>query len=294
MAKGQVPSIIFCCAMLASCGTVTPSFTEFWADDPNNTQQKVVNISAQVSCELQKAIQQIIKQDKAIAKKYSTSRKTEWLERWGVLLTLTLNVMEKTDITPGFSFNSPLRTASNLIDGQNITTPQMFSFGLGGEAASTASRTGIVHMFYTVSDLLNGQPAGTTCIPAKPAEGFVYIESDLKLKEWLFAAVSPNFVGLAAFPTSKDNGPLGQDTISHQIKFQVVTSGGINPIWKLVDITANTSPSLVSVSRDRYQDLLVTLGPLDKTLSGRTVLAPSAEGLHQAQQIGLAVAAAVR
>jgi len=287
-------SSILCCLLLGACGTVTPDFQEFWAVDAANTQQKIVNISAQVSCELQKAIEQLVEQDKKISKRYSTPRKTEWIEKWGVQMTLTLNVVEKTGLTPGLSLNTPFRTASNLFAGQNVTTPQSFNLGLAGEASSTATRTGIVHVFYTVQDLLKGPPAGTTCIPSQAAEGYLFIESDLKLKEWLFAAASPSFVGLASFPASKDNGPLGQDTISHEVKFQVVTNGSINPSWKLVDISANTSPSLMGISRDRYQDLLVTLGPLDKTFSGRTVLAPSAEGIHQAQQIGLFVSSALR
>jgi hypothetical protein len=65
----------------------------------------------------------------------------------------------------------------------------------------------------------------------------------------------------------------------------VVTTGGITPAWKLVQVNFNQSGTLFEVSRLRTHDLLITLGPGD--FKGLTAVA--ANNAHLASQIGLAV-----
>lgn len=273
--------VVLISASLSACGTYVPGLHEFWGteDDAGN---KVLNIAAQVRCELRKGIYQLITDDMRIAKQFNLPRKTRFLEGWGAQVTLVLSAVEKTGLTPGVSLIKPLNDAESL------------STGLGGELSSEATREGTVHFFFTVKELLLQKgDFGTDCIPSKPARGFMVIESDLKLKEWLYAAVAPGFTSTAEFPSSKD-GPFGQDVIQHHVKFEIVTAGTVTPVWKLVRVTANTDGPFFSARRSRAQDLTVTLGPAVATPSGRAVLAGPAENLHQAQQIGQAVGRAVR
>jgi hypothetical protein len=52
------------------------------------------------------------------------------------------------------------------------------------------------------------------------------------------------------------------DVYSYEIKFVVVTNGGINPVWKLANVSAGTGNlPLVSAGRTRTHDLTLTFGP---------------------------------
>lgn len=72
---------------------------------------------------------------------------------------------------------------------------------------------------------------------------------------------------------------LKTDAISYEIKFIIVSSGNVTPMWKLVQVSANTSGTFFSTSRTRTHDLIITIGPND----GRTLNA------HLASEIGQAV-----
>jgi hypothetical protein len=273
--------VIIVSALLSSCGTYVPGLHEFWGTE-DDAGSKVLNVAAQVRCELRKGIYQLITDDLRIARQFNQPRRTKFLESWGAQVTLTLSAVEKSGLTPGVSLIKPLNDVEAL------------STGLGAELSSEATRTGVVHFFFTVRELmLQKGNFGTDCIPSKPAQGFMVIESDLKLKEWLYAAIAPGFTSTVRFPNSKD-GPFGQDVISHEVKFEIVTSGSVTPVWKLVRVAANDGGTLFAARRSRSQNLLVTLGPAETTPSGRAVLARPAENLHQAQQIGQAVGRAVR
>lgn len=80
-------------------------------------------------------------------------------------------------------------------------------------------------------------------------------------------------------------GILKTNVLSHDVKFDLVTSGGVTPAWKLTTATVNQSGTLFSTSRDLTHDLIITLGPGDKT--GFTTDAP--RNADAAQQIGNAV-----
>jgi hypothetical protein len=103
------------------------------------------------------------------------------------------------------------------------------------------------------------------------------IRSDLKLGEWLNAMTN-------SVATGQVTSVGKQNVLSHEITFEVATSGNVAPAWKLVRATVNQSGSLFSTSRDRKHDLLITLGPLDTSQSG-SFLIPIAENTHISSQI---------
>ena len=61
---------------------------------------------------------------------------------------------------------------------------------------------------------------------------------------------------------SGGGGNLGPFSVSNEIKFVIISSGTVNPTWKLVNLSANTGSSpLFSTGRTRTHDLIITIGP---------------------------------
>jgi hypothetical protein len=55
---------------------------------------------------------------------------------------------------------------------------------------------------------------------------------------------------------------FAQDSFTREIKFIIISSGNIQPTWKLVQVSANTgSVPFFSTGRTRIHDLLITIGP---------------------------------
>src|SRR5262249_5917968 len=157
---------------------------------------------------------------------------------------------------------------------------------------STATRTDKLGMFYSVKELRRGFPSRSlSCIPDQRAHADLFIQSDLKLRDWLSAALRPYYANIIHYEKYKSPS----NTISHQVKFQIVSTGSLNPQWKLVRVTANTgNTQFLAGGRDRTQDLTITFGPTTKGGGGQPELATSAQLSHLAQQIGNAVSDAIK
>jgi hypothetical protein len=141
-------------------------------------------------------------------------------------------------------------------------------------------------MFFTVKELLQGTPSTSLpCIPNQPANPDLFVQSDLKLYDWLHAALLPYDTGIIDYA----NNSTAQNAITHDIKFEIVSNGNVNPQWKLVNISANTSPTLLAVGRDRTQELIITFGPAQK---GN--LSQAAANSHLATETGSAVSGAIQ
>ena len=55
---------------------------------------------------------------------------------------------------------------------------------------------------------------------------------------------------------------FAQDLFSQEIKFIIVSSGNIQPTWKLIQVSANTGNTpFFSTGRTRTHDLIITSGP---------------------------------
>jgi hypothetical protein len=159
-------------------------------------------------------------------------------------------------------------------------------------------------MFFTVKELKYGKPSiEKSCIPNKPANADLFVQSDLKIYDWLSAALLPYDTEIINYP----NNSTAQNAISHEIKFEIVSGGSITPTWTLVRFTANTSGTLFAAGRNRSQDLTITFGPIEdgggkgygpagQVVRARTPaqLATPAENSHLASQIGLAVSEALK
>jgi len=121
--------------------------------------------------------------------------------------------------------------------------------------------------------------------------GSLLIQSDLKLAQWLSSVTTLAATGEIAVPTSPDM-PLKQNAFSHEVKFDVESTGSINPSWILREFTVNMSSTLFSTSRTRLHDLSITFGPASSDL--KDTLSPTAQGLFLTSQFGTALSGITR
>jgi hypothetical protein len=262
------------CGILGACGTYVPEIQEFPGSSVDG-QLLVKEIVRNVHCEVKRAVTYVIDQDKKLAKLNGGARLAPWLENnWGVTIQLTLTIDEKGSVNPNLKYTPNPATA-------------LFTLGAGGAASSEATRIDTLYSFYTVKDLYS---LPKNCAPANPAQGSFLLESDLKLRQWLVDTVLTSATGDVNYP-SKIDGPLKDDVISHEVKFEVDTSGSITPTWTLTLVTINPDAPFLTASRNRTHDLIITLGPTDQA-SKRAGPGAASAGLSAA--IGLAVSNGIK
>ncbi|MHC2332848.1 hypothetical protein [Bradyrhizobium sp. USDA 4454] len=303
-------SLLSNCSILAlvgiavsGCGTIVPDIQEFWGT-PNDAADKVEQISAQVVCELRRAVQRVLWEDRhrdtvfissSVAPPPPPVQHLDWFEQtWGVQVTLNLNIAENSGVAPGVSFI------------KNWSNSQSFTAGFGGTLSNTATRTDKLNMFFTVQELADAyNSTKLTCITDDLPKASLFVVSDLKLYDWLHAALLPNTTNIIAYQRSKNP----TNVIQHEVKFEIVSNGSATPAWKLVEFTANNAGSFLTAGRDRTQDLTITFGPLADSAkpkvavshAGKPIrtarsleLSTSAENAHLAAQIGLAVSQSLK
>jgi hypothetical protein len=248
------------------------------------------------------------------------TRRLSWLDTWGAQVILTLTIEEKSALNPGLSLNTPIHNGAVNFVGETfpsssssaiaantysfLSVPQSYAFGLGGTLSSDATRKETLSLFIdfkqVIGDLAKQFVAGSldtekinkllsdAAAPC-PNENGIFIQSDLKLKEWLEDVTLParvqdgfDYAGaLAAEATASK-----KDVISHEVTFVIIYGGNITPTWKLVRVSANTGTvPLFGATRTNTQDLVITMGPPQSAGVNNTLLAA---------QIGQAVASAIR
>ncbi|MET4070664.1 hypothetical protein ABID58_005471 [Bradyrhizobium sp. S3.2.6] len=264
----RVTAAVLLGAFLGGCGLRVPDLQEFPAA-PIDGQLMVQSIVTSVHCEIANAVKFVINRDLELARLNHGKRYAEWLETWGVQVSLTLTIEEKSSLNPNAVWLPP--TPANSI----------FTLAGGATVSADATRTDTLNFFYTIHDLYYrkycqaGVQMGNSPSPL--------VRSDLKLREWLQAQVGP-VATQDISPPSDPGGPLERNAISHEVKFVISTAGDLTPAWTLVQATINQNGALLSASRDRTHDLTITFGP-----NGGQKLALPALEAHFAKQVGLAV-----
>ncbi len=74
-------------------------------------------------------------------------------------------------------------------------------------------------------------------------------------------ASAPAGHGAAAPAASAANPQLTADTLTYEVKFDVISSGNITPTWKLVHVSANPTGTFFSLNRERTHDVTITFAP---------------------------------
>jgi hypothetical protein len=228
---------LLACALLGGCGTYVPELQENPFDKVSG-QQLVESVVYNVTCEVQDAVA-------AIYNNPDHPLKSTFLDTWGVQIALNLQVEEKSSINPTANWLPPSPPTS------------VFNLLLGGTVSADATRQDKLNSYYTIADIrkLGPCPAGS-----RPG-GILLMQSDLGLEEWLKDNVTAGETGVIRFATDYTDGPLKTNVISHEIKFDITTSGNVTPGWKLKRWAVNQAANLLSATRDRTNDLTITLGP---------------------------------
>jgi hypothetical protein len=317
----RVAQVVLLGAGLCGCGAMVPQQPEIWdRTDPLATQHMEMQIKRAIYCELRDAIwiTRGNPNERYYGRRNVTTPEDQPLpDSWGAQLTLTFTVDETSKLTPGVTFNTPMRNGISVFPGAaSVTTPQSFAFGLGGTLSSDANRVDTFDTFYSIGDIAYVYSKKNVCDYYNPdlmgpdsASSLLLVKSNLGIKEWLPQAFQvADFLRSSRAAETGEGPALGgsaghaADSISYHIKFVVVTSINATPTWKLVRLSANTSGNLIDVNRTRTHELLLTIGPGTiekvKTKGGQTVrqVVPSQSAInsHLAQQIGSAVAEALR
>ncbi|PWB83269.1 MAG: hypothetical protein C3F11_07510 [Methylocystaceae bacterium] len=333
-------------AGLSGCGLAVPDLKEPWGAE-GDSRQMVKEIAKSVYLEVENAVGCLVEADadESTVRRHHHQRKIAWFDNWGVQLSLNLTVDEASSLNPGVTFNTPMIPATTRFP-NNITVPasQLYTLGLGGKFSSRAQRIDKISAYFDVQTLIDNYKARdkeyhrcayndqvvteadrSTITFAhdspSPTAKFesLLITSDLKLEEWLSAALF-----LETVSGAKDvlEANFKQNVISHEVKFEVVSDGNITPSWKLVRVSANTGAPFFGASRSRVHDLIITFGPKAKQPSpaphkaqivsdstGKPIkttvaskaaaerpagLSEDARNSHLASEIGLAVANSLR
>lgn len=264
-------AVVFLCLPLAGCGFIVPSLEEF----PNSRKNEPFLVQAVVSsihCELSSAVYEFIEADIRNMKRNANRRNAAWFDKWGVQVALTLSVQERISVNPSAIWTPP--AAGNT----------QFALSGGVSGSSEASRINKANYFYTVKQLYDRGP----CKGAQPStgSGSPLIQNNLGVADWLFDQMPPSGTNEIIYPTSA-SGAFGQNVLSHEVKFEVITSGGLTPTWTLSRVAINPDGTLVGASRNRVSDLIVTFGPLDPKQDNKGLIS-EAENVHFVQQLGLA------
>jgi hypothetical protein len=282
--------------LLTGCGMSVPPL-EFGQTSPEEAKKSaaafVRSVAGHVHCELRRAI-------------YDATYVLDagWLWNWSAQISLTLTVDEKSTLSPGLSLSKLLPNLTNRFpNGTSLMPSQGIGLGLGAGASADAQRIEKISWYLDFKDLKN-EIDGMNGDIAKPCEihGTYPVEGSLLIAEGLYAGVEPaTTIGLVAQPRT---GPL--NVIEHHVTFDVNITGNVTPTWKLANVSANTgAATLISGTRDRKDDLLITMGPAEipqpkgtetATAVPRTKSVPGTAAMnsHLAAQIGQAVATAIQ
>jgi hypothetical protein len=318
--------------LLVGCGTYVPQVGEIW-DGPYGTRDIEFEIRKRVYCDLKKAV--ISAKQIHVEKKTSDGKVISFAEAlpddWGAQVTVGLNIDESTTLSPGATLNTPMHNGITHFIGEtpigatplvaaatypSLPTNQFYQLGFGGSLSSKATRNDKINAYWAVS-YLKQQPTTNSYCAADAIDPLgdnaaksspLILVSDLGIEKWLIESLEMNnLLPSVQDGASSDNSP---DVLQFEAKFEIASTGNINPTWKLVRISANTSNTpLLGTNRTRAHDLTITIGPgskpgtsnapankkqLAKASSPKAVETSNTPGdraanLHQATQIGIAV-----
>ena len=256
-------------ASLLGCGTYVPDVE--LSKEPNAHAFKVNKIIQHVKCELREAVLAALYYEYENVRQFpDRSRQIKWLENWGAWLTIKFNVVEKGALNPGVTITEPLINA------------QTFTLGLGGLFSSEATRIDKVEYLFVFSDFIPRGGVVRPPVPCLQQEG-ILIESDLKIKDWLWSKMFPYFI-------TANIREVPPKTLSYEVSFAVVTNANVTPTWKLVKVGVTGNP-FASIGRTRTDNLTITMGEVDPKLR---VPSPELLSANLASQIGSAVSGALQ
>ncbi|WP_439364231.1 hypothetical protein ACNJYD_30800 [Bradyrhizobium sp. DASA03005] len=261
MIASRLIASIFGACLVGACGLRVPDIQEV-PGDTGAGQILVQDIVQSVHCEVADAVQWVVEHD-PFKGRPNKKLASSFLATWGVQITLSLTVEEKTTLNPTVVFTPPTPLTS------------VFTLAGAGTLSADATRTNKLNFYYTIPQLLDRHYC-TPGIQRGPASSPL-IQNNLKTVEWL-----NDYIGAVATHEADPTqvGSFQQNVLSHEVRFEILSSGGINPAWVLTRANINQNGTLFSTSRDRTHDLTIVFGPGDsKGLTGQAAQAAFAAAL---------------
>ena len=201
-------------ACVSSCGLYVPEIQDF--GDQTKGQQLVQSIIYNVTCEVQDAIDGIYNNP-------DHSRKSTFLDTWGVQINLSLQVEEKSSANPVVNWLPPSPASA------------VFNLAGSGTLSADATRQDKTGSYFTVAQLRKLGPCDKNNRPG----GLLLMQSDLALFEWLNANVIAADTHKIQYSQDYSDGPFKTSVLSHEVKFDITNTGNITPGWKLTRVMVN-------------------------------------------------------
>jgi hypothetical protein len=223
-------STLFILGSASGCGTYVPHIEEVW-DSKSPTAITVTaggeleyKIKNKVYCELKKALQAVSKGGEFYTPIMVRGETIPLLpENWGAQVSLDLQVDETGALNPGATFITPMHAGITNFVGEQlvsstsplatvsypfVSTPQMYTLGIGGTLSSQATREDKFGSYWDVDKLK--RPVTNDECKSKPTQepgSSLILESDLGIKKWLAdALVAEQFIASTPLTASADPG----------------------------------------------------------------------------------------
>ena len=270
---------------ISGCATVVPDTRQFGTTKLDNELHKNALID-HIKCELRNAYTTIRFED-AVTNKFrkSPQRNLEWFDNWGATVSLKVVVAEHLGVAPALTFITPMRNVVRTFPtGGPVTSQQNSSLGFTAARTSDVTKTETIAFFVAFKDLVDEVSSNAIVIDASRKNGCrlsseQMVDGDLKIYDFMEDNIFPARHGgvldrpstsPGAKPNTKETSPFS--AFNYEVQFVVATSGGLNPSWKLVDLSANPTGPLLAVGRTRTNDLILTMGPMKADGPSQTVL----------------------
>jgi hypothetical protein len=239
--------------VLGSCGTYVPQQQEFWEGvDISGNADLEYRIKENIFCETVHALRDV-------RQKITVNGQPSIPDDYGVQMQISLTVEAASAVNAGVALTSTWPSA--LVN--KVTVGRTESTALSGTLSSTATRTDTSYSYYNVAKI-SAPGNNKFCDDPLDLHGSSpLLKSDLGIEDYLRVAVTGADTFRSSAPAKGGAGKTAKlDVYSYEIKFVVVSNGGVNPQWKLVNITANNGTlPLVTAGRTRTHDLTLTFGP---------------------------------
>lgn len=241
--------------ILSGCGTFVPALS-YHSDD----QMYTSGVHASIQCEVVDAIHETYRQKGRIESLRGTN--ISFFEDWGLLYTLTLNVVENTKLDPSLK-------AMSLPPGNVV-----FTLNSGLNLSAKATRKETTQVFSVVRSL-----AKEAKCEKRPKSNIQLVGNKLGLGSWLRTQLSLVDLGVIKSLTPKES-------FTYQMTFEIVRSANVNPSWTFAKGNLSQTSGIFATGRTTSHTVLFTFGP---TTKDRLQLEESALVVHTANLIGDAV-----
>jgi len=233
---------------LAGCGLVPPRLTEAWEAQDVGTKM-VFEIKRKIFCETIDAIREVNDTKTSLGKPIP--------DDYGLQMQLTLTIAESSSFTPNIGYN---RTLPDGME-SGVSIGQSWGVAVSGELSSTATRTDTTYTYWRVGSIAAPGKNKAVCSTDWPVDTSLsspFLKSDLGIARFL----KDNVKAADYLHSSKlgQKKPDNVDVYSYDLKFAVVSSGGVSPQFKLVSLSGGGTP-ILNLNRTRTHELLLTFGP---------------------------------